>query len=97
MRITESRLRSIIRSVIVESQQGHLDANGNQIKVGDRVKVLDSLDFKGGGERRQEWIGLDGIVSDIYRDGTCSVADTMEFNDELPTLHGVRTSNLMKV
>ena len=77
MRITESRLRSIIRSVIIESQ-GHLDAHGRAIQVGDRVKVLD-VEVAGSvygddsglagkryyGENRSAWYGVTGVVASI--------------------------------
>ena len=73
MRITERRLRKVIRSVIKESvfKDWLIAVN---VEVGDhvRVKVINSLITYGDPETGsigslQEWVGLVGVVSKVYK------------------------------
>lgn len=65
MRITESKLRRIIRSILVEGQRV-------PARVGDRVKVL-HVDPPYTGHR-QDWGGCDGVISSI-RGNVCTIKD----------------------
>jgi hypothetical protein len=82
MRMTESRLRRLIRSVIVEVNDEPLDNRGSgkkvRVQVGDKVRVL-RVDQPYSGYR-QDWGGCDGIVASVGGD-FCSITDeTMELS-----------------
>lgn len=84
MRITESKLRRIIRSVIVEMNNPLADPDhperGQRVRVsvGDKVRVL-HVDPPYSGDR-QDWGGCDGIVAYVGGD-KCAITDpTMELS-----------------
>ena len=95
MRITESRLRSIIRSVIVESQ-GHLDAHGRAIQVGDRVKVLNvGPSTKHYGENRTAWYDVTGVVASIdHETGLYTIGGPHNAGEPLYPLRDMHPSDL---
>ena len=82
MKITESRLRKVIRQVICENEEvidvGNYPGDNLSIKKGDLVKVLHLFPYL-----KQDWVGVTGIVDDIRYDkrsdtgfeGVCTIVD----------------------
>tara|TARA_Y100000816_G_C25941799_1_gene491209 strand:+ start:559 stop:819 length:261 start_codon:yes stop_codon:yes gene_type:complete len=76
MRISESKLRSIIRRILVEGRRV-------RASIGDRVRVL-HVDPPYGYDR-MDWGGCVGYISSI-RDGFCTIMDP---TGELGPLHNI--------
>ena len=92
MRITESRLRRIIRSVLIESK-----SKNKRFSVGDVVLVRHTDGWSDGSERgisiarsqgrhAMEWGGCIGVIKRCNPDGTCDIKDPEKELDDLTNL-----------
>ena len=73
MRITESKLRRIIRNILTESRRQQYRGQRVSASVGDRVLVL-HVDPPYHGRDRMDWGGCDGYISSIQGD-VCTITD----------------------
>ena len=94
MRITESRLRRIIRSVLIERQNNNKSNKKRKKKrfsVGDVVLVRHTDAGQRGVARSQgrhamEWGGCVGVIKRCNPDGTCDIKDPEKELDDLTNL-----------
>ena len=92
MRLSEARLRKIIRSVLVEMS---LDEEPVDVKIGDTAEILYAEPHNP--SDAQSWTGLNGIVSEVFNDGGKIMCTIAASDDGLDPITLPATSKYIKV